>query len=317
MALLIAPLFTAGIVLGGIQNANAGTIGDSNPPAYRGAENSIHFEWFGDSLPTSVFNERVPPDVFVLGPSSFSLFDLTQFGLPAQGSLDTCGLIFAVCQVTIPNFDDGLERKFFRVQVSYTGTPPTVTSMLVLNPDFSVAPCVLQNRSDDPGYYFEDWECVPNPIVETYSINALQAEVTQIVIDTISFDGAVPPDPPEDDIDVDIDIKPGSDPNSINTRSMGVVPVAILGSDTFDVTDVDVTTLMFGGASPAHDLSDSDTYDEHIQDVNDDGFDDLVSHYKQKETGIACGDTAAQITGALNDGTLLIGEDSVNPKCKP
>jgi len=113
---------------------------------------------------------------------------------------------------------------------------------------------------------------------------------------------------------VSVDIKPGSFPNSINTRSMGVVPVAILGSDTFDVTDVDVTTLMFGTASPAHDLTDSDTYDEHLQDVNDDGFLDLVSHYKQKETGIACGNTEETLTGALLDGTPIEGIDSVNPK---
>jgi len=118
-------------------------------------------------------------------------------------------------------------------------------------------------------------------------------------------------------VEVDIDIKPGSDPNSINTRSMGVVPVAILGSDTFDVTDVDVTTLMFGNASPAHDLTDPDTYNEHIQDVNDDGFDDLVSHYKQKETGIACTDIEATLTGELLDGTPIDGTDSVNPKCHP
>jgi len=120
-------------------------------------------------------------------------------------------------------------------------------------------------------------------------------------------------------IPVDIDIKPGSDPNSINTKSMGVVPVAILGSVDFDVTTVDVTTLAFGpdGASPKHDLTDPDTYDEHLQDVNGDGFLDLVSHYKQKETGIACGDTEAILTAATNDGTTIEGTDSVNPKCKP
>ena len=93
-------------------------------------------------------------------------------------------------------------------------------------------------------------------------------------------------------IEVDIDIKPGSFPNSINPKSMGVVPVAILGSATFDVTDVDVNTLAFGpdGAAPAHDLNDPVTYAAHLQDVNDDGFLDLVSHYRQKETGLATGD---------------------------
>ncbi len=59
---------------------------------------------------------------------------------------------------------------------------------------------------------------------------------------------------------VDIDIKPGSDPNSINLKSKGVIPVAILGSAIFDVTYVDVTTLVFAGASPAHDLNDPLVY---------------------------------------------------------
>ena len=38
---------------------------------------------------------------------------------------------------------------------------------------------------------------------------------------------------------VTIDIKPGSDPNSINLGSAGVIPVAILSSEAFDATTVD------------------------------------------------------------------------------
>lgn len=115
-------------------------------------------------------------------------------------------------------------------------------------------------------------------------------------------------------IEVSIDIKPGSDPNSINTKSNGVVPVAILGSDSFDVTDVDVTTLTFGpaGASPAHDLTDPLVYADHLEDVNGDGYTDLVSHYRQKEMGLVLGDTEACISGATNSGTPISGCDSVN-----
>ncbi len=137
------------------------------------------------------------------------------------------------------------------------------------------------------------------------------------VCDDIGFDHAFRTYFGSSTTEVEIDIKPNSDPNSINTRSMGVVPVAILGTESFDVTTVDVATLMFGNASPAHDLSDPDTYNEHIQDVNGDGFDDLVSHYKQKEIGIGCGDTEATLTGNLNGGTPIDGTDFVNPKCHP
>lgn len=114
-------------------------------------------------------------------------------------------------------------------------------------------------------------------------------------------------------VPVGIDIKPGSDPNSINPNSKGLIPVAILGSDTFDVEDVDVTTLKFGlaEATPAHDLTDSLVYADHLQDVNLDDILDLVCHFRTKETGIEAGDTSATLTGETFDGSPIEGEDTV------
>ena len=43
-----------------------------------------------------------------------------------------------------------------------------------------------------------------------------------------------------------VDIKPDSDPNPINLKSKGVLPIAILTTDEFDVYDVDIDTLLFG-----------------------------------------------------------------------
>ena len=111
-----------------------------------------------------------------------------------------------------------------------------------------------------------------------------------------------------------IDIKPGSYPNSINLKKQkGVIPVAILGSATFDVTTVDVTTLSFGpgGASPAHDLTDPAVYADHLQDVNGDGLIDLVSHYVSSESGIVSGDTSACLSGEYGGGLPFTGCDSV------
>jgi len=118
--------------------------------------------------------------------------------------------------------------------------------------------------------------------------------------------------PPRAVIAVNIDIKPGSDTNPINLKSNGVIPVAILGSDTFDVADIDVTTLAFApfgksGDTPLHPNA------LHLEDVNDDGFTDLVTHYRTQDTGITLGDNEACITGELNDGILFLGCDDIVP----
>ena len=49
-------------------------------------------------------------------------------------------------------------------------------------------------------------------------------------------------------LEPDIDIKPGSCPNSWNRKSNGVLPVAILGTGGFDVTAIDLSSVEIGRA---------------------------------------------------------------------
>jgi hypothetical protein len=114
-------------------------------------------------------------------------------------------------------------------------------------------------------------------------------------------------------IEVDLDIKPGGDPNSINPDDGGVVPAAILGSDTFDVAYIDGMTLAFGpdGIAPAHNLSDPAEFAGHLEDVDGDDFLDLVAHFRTEETGIVFGTLVACLEGKTLDGTPFRGCDAV------
>lgn len=102
---------------------------------------------------------------------------------------------------------------------------------------------------------------------------------------------------------VSIDIKPGSNINPINPKSKGVLPVVVQGSMDFDATQIDSATVTFGpdGASPTH--------DGHVEDVNRDGFIDMVYHFIVSESGIVCGITDATLRGETYGGEVLLGTD--------
>jgi hypothetical protein len=105
-------------------------------------------------------------------------------------------------------------------------------------------------------------------------------------------------------VSIMIDIKPGSNENPINPRSRGKVPVAILTTEEFDASTVDVSTVHFGpdGAQPVH---------YALEDVDGDTDWDLVLHFNTQETGITCGDTEATLMGQTLDDVQITGTGSI------
>jgi hypothetical protein len=175
--------------------------------------------------------------------------------------------------------------------------------------DTGVAPASVHSATDEDevgNIYSNGWE--DETIFEVFNVptNTLtrladapeipeNAHSTLVAVRTIS---AV--------ISVTLDIKPRSFPNSINPKSNGVIPVAILTTDTFDATTVDPLSVRFGPkeAKEAHNKG-------HLEDVNKDNRLDLVLHFSTKATGIQCGDTSASLTGETFDGDPIEGTDSI------
>lgn len=111
-------------------------------------------------------------------------------------------------------------------------------------------------------------------------------------------------------IEVTIDIKPGSYPNSINLGSNGNVPVAILGSQTFDVTTVDPYSISLAGAA-VNLKGKAQTPQTSFEDINSDGFMDLIVQVSTESLVLSEGDSEAILTGMTYDGTPISGKDTV------
>jgi len=112
--------------------------------------------------------------------------------------------------------------------------------------------------------------------------------------------------PPGPVIDVSIDIKPGSLPNSINLKSEGVIPVAILTTDLLDAATVDPASITFGLTG-----TEATLLKFAMQDIDGDGDTDIILHFKTKATGIVCGTTAAYLKGRTVNEQAIQGSDSV------
>lgn len=106
-----------------------------------------------------------------------------------------------------------------------------------------------------------------------------------------------------------IDIKPGSFPNSINLGSQGVVPVAILSTESFNASSVDPSSIALAGAAVR--LKGKGTPMTSFEDVNEDGIMDLVVQVNTEALQLSDTDTTAVLTGRTTEGAYVSGADSI------
>jgi hypothetical protein len=125
------------------------------------------------------------------------------------------------------------------------------------------------------------------------------------------------PDPDLDPVNVTIDIKPGSDRNSVNLSSQGVVRVAILSTSTFDAATVDPASINLSGAYEKQ--KGKGTLMASYKDVNRDGYLDLVIHVETQSLSLEESTTAAAestpkatLTGMTYNGTIITGSDTIH-----
>jgi hypothetical protein len=116
--------------------------------------------------------------------------------------------------------------------------------------------------------------------------------------------------------DLIIDIKPGSSTNSINLKSRGVVPVAVLTTNDFDAgTLVPDYSILFAGASPVH---------TSLRDVDEDGDMDMLFHFRTQTLDLDENSIEATLTATLTSavtrssavtaGAIIQGTDKVKIK---
>ena len=188
----------------------------------------------------------------------------------------------------------------YKRQVAYV--VDKVTKVLQFN--FSTA------IAGDPNFHPEDLECDTNTFASQgkhvmwskEAFSPMRAHAFEIPFGSCGV-GGIPGGPKE----VKVDIKPGSDPNSINCkRTTGVISVAVLSDNSFDATQINQSTVKFGpnNATEVHQTM-------HLEDVDADNDIDAVFHFKISDTGLICQDTQASISGKLFDGSEWQGTDAV------
>ena len=122
---------------------------------------------------------------------------------------------------------------------------------------------------------------------------------------------------------VRVDVKPQSCPNPLNVESEGVLPVAVLGTEDFDVNTIDIASVRLSGVAAVRSrLEDaagpvSGGNECECTTAGPDGYADLTLKFETEEIVETLGDVndgdvvTLALEGVLSDETAIKGGDCV------
>jgi beta-glucanase (GH16 family) len=93
---------------------------------------------------------------------------------------------------------------------------------------------------------------------------------------------------------------------SVCNSGNGVIPVALLTTDTFDALTVDHNTVRFGDAVETHRDKKTGEAQRHEEDFEGDGDIDLIFHFRASETGYDCDSTEFTLVGETFSGKAIV-----------
>jgi len=299
MTLLIVPLFTAGIIIVGLQQASAG---------------SVNGTFCGDPIPS--VNPAMIDKTLQPGESH----EVTKVFEPNNEGCDFVGFE--------PN-----EPFTQQSNCNVSGFISNIQFDAIQDGDFEWTETITVDDDAEPGEYHctilwrllysdsANGDFAPTDFTENVFVfndnagDVFTVTVTQQIWITV-------PDPV---ILVHIDIKPQSCPNPVNINSRGDLPVAILGN-LVAVDQIDVDTIRLAGVSPIRDniedVATPHTPDTAVLDPNDctikgpDGIDDLTLKFDTQQVldalEVSRGDVRqVLLTGFLLDGTEIHSYDTI------
>ncbi|MHC4962707.1 MAG: right-handed parallel beta-helix repeat-containing protein, partial [Planctomycetota bacterium] len=209
---------------------------------------------------------------------------------------------------------------FCNVQGGYAGDGNIDMDPLFADDDLRLAadsPCIDTGSNDLIG---RDWadldgDGITNEIVP-YDLDG-NRRIENDIVDMGAYEFV------ETAIPVAVDIKPQSCPNRVNVKSKGVFDVAVLGTDDFDVRDIDTATVSLEGVAPLRSRYKDETgpvidgQECECQPKKKDGFVDLAMKFDTEQITAVLGEVEdgqewlLHLTGQLNDGTAIEGTDCI------